>query len=118
MELQQFSFWLEAECLEAEWRLEACSKILDICKAKDVSIDIQVEPLCKMLPNDTAKVVECFAKLTNGIKDHNIYILAEEAKTILRAGFKSSDESVRQNVERARENLLRVDRFDLSDLDD
>ena len=117
-ELQQFTLWLEAECLETEWRLEACSKILDICKAKDVSIDIQVESLCKMLPNHTAKVVECFAKLTNGTKDDNIYILAEEAKTILRAGFKSSDESVRQNAERARENLLRVDRFDLLDLDD
>ena len=29
-ELRKFTFWLEAECLEADWRLEAYSKILDV----------------------------------------------------------------------------------------
>ena len=65
-----------------------------------------------------AQVLECFTKLTDGIKDNNIYILAEEAKTILKAGLNSSDERVRQNAERARENLLRKSRFDLLELDD
>ena len=71
-----------------------------------------------MLLNHTARVIECFTKLTDGIKDNNIYILAEEAKTILKSGLNSSDERVRQNAERARENLLRKGRFDLLDLDD
>ena len=118
MELQQFTFWLEAKCLEAEWRLDAYSKILDVCKSDGVSIAIQVDVLCELLPDHTAKVLECFTKLTDERRYDNIYIQIKEAKTILRAGFKSSNESVRQNAEHARENLLREGRFDLLDLDD
>ena len=117
-ELQQFTFWLQAKCLEAEWRLDAYSKILDVCKSDGVSIARQVQALCELLPDHTVKVLECFVKLTDGSGYDNIYIQTEEAKTILRAGFKSSDESVRQNAERARENLLREGRFDLLDLND
>ena len=117
-ELQQFSFWLEAECLEAEWRLEAYSKILEVCKSDDVSVAIQVDTLCNMFPDHTAQVLECFVKLTDRRGDNNIYIQTKEAKTILKAGLNSSDERVRQNAERARENLLRKGRFDLLDLDD
>ena len=98
--------------------MDAYSKVLDVCKVEGVSIAMQVETLCELLPNHTAKVLECFAKLTDRSGDNNIYIRTEEAKTILRAGFKSSDESVRQNAERAHENLLRESRFDLLDLDD
>src|SRR5205823_6540687 len=31
-ELKEFTFWLEAECLKAEWRLHALSRVLDITK--------------------------------------------------------------------------------------
>ena len=118
-ELQQFTFWLQAGCLEADWRLDACSKILNVCKAEGVSIAIQVETLYEMLPDHTAKVIECFAKLTDGhSRDGNNYIYTEEAKTILKAGLANTDHDVRQNAERARENLLRAGRFDLLDLDD
>ena len=117
-ELQQFTFWLEAKCLEAEWRLDAYSKILDVCKSDGVSIAIQVDTLCELLPDHTIKVLECFVKLTDERRYDNIYIRTEEAKTILKAGLKSSDESVRQNAKRAHDNLLRKSRFDLLDLDD
>ena len=117
-ELQQFTFWLQAKCLDAKWRLDAYSKILDVCKAEGVSIAMQLETLCELLPNHTAKVLECFAKLTDRSGDNNIYIQTEEAKTILKTGLESSDESVRQNAERAREHLLREGRFDLLDLED
>ena len=117
-ELQRFTFWLQAKCLDAAWRLEAYSKILEVCELDDVSIAIQVEALCELLPDHTAKVLECFAKLTDRSGDNNIYIQTEEAKTILKAGLESSNENVRQNAERARENLLREGRFDLLDLDD
>ena len=117
-ELQQFTFWLKAECLDAAWRLDAYSKILDVCKSDDASVVMQVETLCELLPDHAAKVLECFAKLTDRSGDNNIYIQTEEAKTILKAGLESSDESVRQNAECARENLLREGRFDLLDLDD
>ena len=117
-ELRQFNFWLQAECLEPEWRLDACSKVLDACKAESVSITIWLKTLCELLPEHTARVVECFAKLTDGIGDEDIYIYTERAKTILRAGLESGDEGVRQNAVRARENLFREGGFDLLDLDD
>lgn len=117
-ELQQFTFWLQAKCLDAEWQLDAYAKILDVCKVEGISITRQVRALCELLPDHTAKVLECFAKLTDRSGDANIYIQAEKAKIILRAGLNSSDKSVRQNVERAHENLLREGRFDLLELDD
>ena len=118
IELQRFTFWLKAKCLDAEWRLDAFSKILEVCKAQDVSIAMQLEALCEMLPDHTAKVVECFAKLTDRRGDDNIYIRTEKAKKILKAGLGSPNQVVHQNAERARENLLRIGRFDLLDLDD
>ena len=113
MELRQFNFWLKAKCLTAQWRLDACAKVLEVCKAKGVSIIIPIDALREMLPDCTAKVVACFARLTDDIGDDNIYIYTDEAKTILSAGLGSSDYDVRQNAERARENLLRIGRFDL-----
>ena len=118
IELQKFTYWLKAKCLDAEWRLDEYSKILDVCNAEDVSIAIQLEALCEMLPGHAAKVVECFAKLTDGRGDDNIYIRTEETKTILKAGLSSPTQDVYQNAERARENLFRLGRFDLLDLDD
>ena len=53
MELRHFTTWLQAECLDAEWRLKAYSKILDICKVEGAGI--RLETLCKMLPEHTEK---------------------------------------------------------------
>ena len=68
-----------------------------------------------MLPKNTDLVVECFAKLTDGI-NNNIYIQTEEAKTILKIGLNSTDTIVFENAERALNNLLREGRFDLLEL--
>ena len=115
-ELRQFAFWMQANCLDAKWRLEAYSKVLAVCEGESASI--RLKTLSEMIPDHTAKVLECFAKLTNKIKNNDIYIAAEDAKIILKAGLESSDESVRQNAAQAHENLLREGRFDLLDLDD
>ena len=117
VELQRFTYWLKAECLDPQWRLCAYSEILDITKAEDISITIETEALCDMLQDHTQKVVECFAKLTKDIGDNNISIFKEEATAILQAGFRSSEDSVRNNAKRAHENLLRIGRFELLDLD-
>ena len=69
-----------------------------------------------MLPDHTPKVIECFLKLTK-VKKDNVYILLEEAKTILNAGLNSTDERVCQQAVQARENLFREGRFDLLDLE-
>ena len=113
IELSQFNFWLKAKCLTAQWRLDACAKVLEVCKTRGVSIIIPLDALREMLPDYTAEVVACFARLTDDIGDDNIYIYTDDAKTILTAGFGSSDLGVRLNAERARENLLRIGRFDI-----
>ncbi len=117
-ELQKFTFWLEAECLSAAWRLDAYSRILDLDAdtSKDRPIYIELGALRKMLPDHTAMVVKCFARITESrTESDSIYIRTEDAKPIVAAGLESSDESVRQTAERARENLLRLGRFDLLD---
>ena len=112
-ELRHFTFWLQAECLDVEWRLNAYSKVLDVCEVED-----WVKTLCEMLPDHTAKVVECFFKLTERIKKDNFYIQPEEAKTILKVGRESSDEDVCHMAERSLDNLLKSGRFVLPDLVD
>ena len=119
-ELRAFTYWLEAQCLDAGWRLENYSKILDICMSGNVerfSHILRFKPIVGMLNEHTAKVVECFAKLTDCALKHGAYIHdTNETKTILKAGLESNDENVRKNAERARENLLRCGRFDFSDV--
>ena len=116
MELRHFTFWLQAEGMDAEWRLNAYSRVLDICEVEDWGFHFKT--LREMLPNHTAKVVECFFKLTERIKKDNFYIQTEEAKTILKAGRESSNENVRRAAANARENLLKSGRFVLPDLED
>ena len=111
-ELRHFTSWLQAECLDAGWRLDAYSKILDVCDIGGGPI--RLEALCDMLPDHTAKVIECFAKLTANTS----YIRSEEAKAILKAGLESKDENVHRNAKDAHENLLKADRHDLLDLGD
>ncbi len=116
-ELKEFTFWLEAECLSAEWRLTSFSKILDICGSEGIKIYTQVDALRGMIEDHTALVVECFVKLTDLVvkSDGAIYIQTDKAKPILRAGLDSDDATVRENAEQARENLLRCGHFELLD---
>ena len=116
MELRHFTTWLQAECLDAEWRLNAYSKVLDVCEVEDRGFHFKT--LCDMLLNHTAKVIECFFKLTEWNKKDIIYIQTEEAKTILKAGLNSDDEDVRHKARGVLDNLLKSDRFELLDLYD
>ena len=68
-----------------------------------------------MLAEHTAKVVECFAKLTDRLPNDMTDIPAEHAKPILQAGLKSSDETVRQHAEHAQESLLSRGLLDIRD---
>lgn len=118
LELQEFTFWLEAECLDPDWRLQSYSKILDFGRGKDVGLSLQVRTLNKLLPNHLALVVECFAKITDAMRQGTqMYISANEAKPILKAGLAAEDPQIRENAERAKENLLRLGRFDYLDVE-
>ena len=116
IELRRFTFWLEAECLDVEWRLSAYSKVLDVCEVEDWGFHLKT--LCEMVPIHTAKVVECFFKLTDQGKKDNFYIQIEEAKAILKAGRESGDEDVRHMAKRSLDNLLKSGAFVLPDLVD
>ena len=113
-ELQHFTTWFKAECLDAEWRLDTYSEILNVCESEIKGKPIRLEALCDMVPDHTPKVIECFAKIAAS----TIYIRTEEAKAILKAGRESRDESVRYKTELIRENLLNSGRFVLPDLVD
>ncbi len=116
-ELQEFTFWLSAACLEAEWRLDAYCKVLDITPVNDMGFSIALETLNKLLADHVPKVVECFAKMTKQIdQDQSLYVSTERATPVLKAGLESEDQEVRENAEQARENLLRIGRFDFLDI--
>ena len=124
-ELRKFTFWLEAECLEAEWRLEAYSRILDVSGAlavdqsgREMSVWPSLKSLHTMLAEHTEQVVECFAKLIHSMpEDSSIFVSTDEARAILKAGFDHYDESVRKTARDTRENLLHRDYLSFRDLD-
>ena len=100
-ELQKFVNWLEADCLEAEWRLNVYSRILDLLRKRGVDqwteqsapMSFQaIHSMRKMLPIATAGVVECFAKLTDSMRSGVVYLRIGDAKAILRAGLDHEEE--------------------------
>ncbi len=127
-ELGEFFLWMEAECLEAEWRLDACYRVLDFIGSVEVKdsddfggVFKALRELRGMLGRQTAKVVKCFAKMTDiAIKNNStyFYIPSDDAKAILKAGIESKDEVVRKNAERAQEKLLKMERFEFLNLDE
>jgi len=122
LELQEFTFWLEAECLDTEWRLRSYSKVLDLVKDGVLNpmktFFMEVKILNKLHADHLSLVVECFAKITDAIdQSTQIYISADETKPILISGLNSAYSPDRNNAERAIENLLRLGRFDYLDVE-
>ena len=118
-EIKEFTHWMDAECLPAEWRLDSCIRILDMRLPEIKGLFHIISALHEMLEYHPAKVIECFAKITNVAPRNNyVYIDTDKAKAILKVGLESNDESTRQHAEKARENLLRSGRFDFMQLDD
>ena len=113
-ELREFTFWLDARCLEAEWRLDAYSRILEVPRVLYTKFGetqrayIHVKSLSGLLLQHPAQVISCFAKLVQTIPNTDlIYIPVDQAKAILRTGFDHEDENIRKTAENAREDLLR-----------
>jgi len=112
-ELKEFRAWLEADCFPAVWRLETYSKILDIRGGKHKRMHLEIRALRKMLPENLHLIVECFMKITQALtEDSQMYISDKDAKPIVAAGLDSPDPEIRRHAEEARENLLRLGRFD------
>ncbi len=116
-ELKEFWMWLESECLDAEWRLIAFSRTLELSRPDKTHVYGEVERLDALLSEHPSRVMECFAKLTDRIDDDTYSIPTDPTKRILKVGLESTQDDVRQNAELAQDSLLRRGRSDLLDID-
>lgn len=117
-ELQEVNFLIEANCLDAEWRLRALSRVLDVTKGRSRSPSTLIKGLGKLLADHTDLVVECFAKVSEGVaaKSH-FYLRPEDVKPILKAGLASQNPKTSQAAEFALDNLLKAGRSEFLNLD-
>ena len=75
LEFNKFFYWLSAECLKPEWRLESYSKILDLRQGQVDSFYAEISALNKLYLDHLKLVVKCFAKITDTIeKSPLVYI--------------------------------------------
>ena len=125
LELREFTCWLDAECLETDWRLDAYSRILDVPEVLHVGSGerqeayLHTKSLRSMLPEYLEHVLPCFNKLIHAMpEDGLVYIPSDDAKAILKAGRNHEDETVRRTAERTRETLLQRGQLGFLDLDD
>lgn len=118
-ELAEFTFWLFANCLDADWRLDSYARILDITHSDDVKISIEIDALNEMLVVHSQKVILCFSKMTDRLLAGNrhFYINTKKLKPILRNGLQSIDPLVRTNAKHAQDNLLKLGYSDLLNID-
>ena len=117
LELKEFTFWLEAECLGANWRLNAYSIILDHKQVKSGSLTFQVRTLNRLSNEHLALSLECFSKITDAMNQGSqMYILADDAKRLIKKGLESENSKIIEDAKRSRENLLRLGRLDYMDI--
>ena len=118
LELQEFSLWLEAACLDIKWRLEQYSKILDICQNRENSLDIwwHITILHKMLTDHTREVMVCFEKLTRPLIS-GVILPLEDTRAILEVGLKSKDKEILSNATLALDHLLKAGCFEFLDME-
>ncbi len=115
-ELRLFRFWLNANCLDPDWRLDALMSLLDLDLWKESKFSLMLDSLEGLLENHVAKVVKCFARMTETI-DHGDLSPKSTVRAIIAAGLKSQENNVNEDAERARENLLRGGTYDLLDFE-
>ncbi|OIP53080.1 MAG: hypothetical protein AUK31_02175 [Fibrobacteres bacterium CG2_30_45_31] len=116
-ELYHFVSWLDADCLDAAWRLETYSAILDLEMPNNARFSLTLRYLNQLLPMHADKVLECFLKITQRVDQSSpFYISEKEVSPLLKAGFMSENEGVKKMAEDARENLLRLGRFEFMDM--
>ncbi len=112
LELEAFTYWLEAECLDPVWRLQSYSKVLDLIQGNDFEFSSQLDSLNQLLSNHLELVVECFAKMTDSLFHRKQTragdYLAKNATDILNKGLNCQNSKVKNNAKRAQDNLLKL----------
>lgn len=115
-ELTGFVFWFGAECLDAKWRLEKFSKILDIYQNKDNHLDLYwpIKTLHKMRTKYPEEVMMCFAKLPHPL-DRIVMLVDKEIRDIL--CLRSQNPEVLSKIEEIKEHYLKIGYFNVSDME-
>ncbi len=106
-ELQDFSDWLSAECLPADWRLNSFLKVLDRVVCKDTRLSTEIDALYSLLPSYEHLALQCFLKITEKIDPRGYAYFGDNAEKLLSAGLASTNEQVKHHAEQAQENLLK-----------
>ncbi len=110
-ELEQFVSWLQADCLDAEWRLDNYYKILDLNIIPKKNICGQLIKLNDLHKQNTDKVIECFEKLVKSIKgktEPEYHMNEKEIKPILETGLESKNKTTRERAQKICRNLLEI----------
>ena len=115
-EIGRFSWWFQAECLEADWRLDAFLRVLEVNPFDPVFLSWQV--LEDMAGTHTAKVLLCLDKMIGDVKPFgsDLQLGGNSAVNIIRTALRSADPAVRQHAEFIREGLLVRGRSEFLDL--
>ena len=115
LELSNFSYWLEAECLKPEWRLQSYLQILELefgHKGDHMKIYQEIKALDSLRSGNLPLVVQCFAKTIDSLdSEASIYIPHEYSQPILEDGLLSSDDTTRKYAEQAQAKLLELGHF-------
>ena len=125
-ELEQFYPWFETDYLDAEWRLDNYSKILDSNITLKENVYVQSKKLNMLLEQNPERVVRCLRKLVKVIKGNagsddiekehakptlmigSDYIEKEHLKPILITGLRSKNENMRKNAKQTRNDLIEI----------
>ncbi len=111
-EVVHFSNWLEANCLDSEWRLQRFSKTLDFDSTGIQNIFPPFEKLEELLEQHAELVIECLFKLSKiAQKGCYVYFETESVKHILCVGMESSNEEIKRMTEETLDNLISIGRF-------
>ena len=117
-ELKEFTFWMQAQCLDPVWRLNALSRTLDVTKGQTRSPSRLIENFGKLISDHLDLVIECFAKLIEGaLNQSHFYLRPEHIKPILKAGLASENEKTVEAARFALDYLLRAGRSEFLNLD-
>ena len=117
LELEEFSFWLRADCLSSNWRLESFYKTLISPISNDSNIYMTLESLAGLLEQETSLVMKCFDRLIECVSSHKSPFIKEDcAEKILKKGFCHSDSEIKSHAENSLETLLKMGYHSFLDL--
>lgn len=102
-----FSQWLNADCLELTWRLEAFKEVLAKNPSMPKGIHRDLEFLRKHMENNELITLECLELIAkNAIADKRFHFDEDDVKFIIESGVQSSNDHVKSIANRTLDIFL------------